>query len=409
MTPSERALICAPLLPTLPPGRRAAVRDTVPQVRGGRCRSNAARAKCAMHNGFHPPSASAARKRVDDALRRFARHTPRIVDAGLPRDPMSYRFMDSCGQPGSRDCWSERHARIVIAQGLVVPACPWRMAGFTLRHCVRHARFAAAPDGVTCQILSGSRRVAAARGTAARSPKRGSGSVVKRFGAALRAGREPLRPLRCPPFRALRGPPRRILPSSGTKCSGELPRSAVPKIAQRLLTRQGSYPALGILHPAIAVPGFHPYATIAIACGHSRCRAPRRRTVDADQFSGYSLLCISLSASWEWTNPCQLTQRAQSPPQPCLNRWPATSSTPCSGESPRFLPQAKEPVAQKSERPSPSGRAGRQRCNPHAYETIPILASRQLVGFRILQPGKTRHEPHSATCPTSPDTTAPAT
>ena len=81
MTPSRHALICAPLLPTLPPGRRAAVRDGLPQVRGGRCRSNAARAKCARHNGFHPPSVCAARKRVDDALRRFGLHTPRIPDA----------------------------------------------------------------------------------------------------------------------------------------------------------------------------------------------------------------------------------------------------------------------------------------------------------------------------------------
>ena len=68
-------LIYSPLLPRLPPGRRAAVRDTVPQVRGGRCRSSAARAKCGSHNGFHPPSACAARKQVDDALRRFV-HTP---------------------------------------------------------------------------------------------------------------------------------------------------------------------------------------------------------------------------------------------------------------------------------------------------------------------------------------------
>ena len=35
---------------------RAAVRGLSPQVRGGRCRSSAARAKCRLHNGFHRPT-----------------------------------------------------------------------------------------------------------------------------------------------------------------------------------------------------------------------------------------------------------------------------------------------------------------------------------------------------------------
>jgi len=40
-------------------------------VRGGRCRSSAARAKCPACNGLQCAVAWLARKRVDDALRRF--------------------------------------------------------------------------------------------------------------------------------------------------------------------------------------------------------------------------------------------------------------------------------------------------------------------------------------------------
>jgi len=44
--PSTRplALICYLVLPIVPPGSRAAVRGLSPKVRGGRCRSSAARA-----------------------------------------------------------------------------------------------------------------------------------------------------------------------------------------------------------------------------------------------------------------------------------------------------------------------------------------------------------------------------
>ena len=44
------------LLPMLTPGSRAAVRVVFPQVRGGRCRSNAARARCRIRNGLLRPS-----------------------------------------------------------------------------------------------------------------------------------------------------------------------------------------------------------------------------------------------------------------------------------------------------------------------------------------------------------------
>ena len=37
-------------------------------------------------------------------------HTPRIADAGAPRGPLSCPFGDFGGQPGSRGCWTERHA-----------------------------------------------------------------------------------------------------------------------------------------------------------------------------------------------------------------------------------------------------------------------------------------------------------
>ena len=62
-----RALICRRALRIVRSGSRATVRELFPQVRGGRCRSSAARAKGRLHNGFHSPSACATRKRVDDA------------------------------------------------------------------------------------------------------------------------------------------------------------------------------------------------------------------------------------------------------------------------------------------------------------------------------------------------------
>ena len=74
-------IVCYLVLPIVPLGSRAAVRGLSPQVRGGRCRSNAARAKCRLHNGFHCQTVWAVRKRDRDALRRFGSHTRRIVDA----------------------------------------------------------------------------------------------------------------------------------------------------------------------------------------------------------------------------------------------------------------------------------------------------------------------------------------
>ena len=78
-----RALPCYLLLPIVPPGSRAAVRRLSPQVRGGRCRSSAARAKCRMHNGFYRPTVRAARKRNSDALRRVVL-TPQQAFSRLP-------------------------------------------------------------------------------------------------------------------------------------------------------------------------------------------------------------------------------------------------------------------------------------------------------------------------------------
>ncbi len=69
--PGFRALPCYLLLPIVPPGSRAAVRRLSPQVRGGRCRSSAARAKCRWHNGFHGPTGCAVRKYNRDAFRRL--------------------------------------------------------------------------------------------------------------------------------------------------------------------------------------------------------------------------------------------------------------------------------------------------------------------------------------------------
>ena len=43
-------------LPIVTPGSRAAVGNVFPQVRGGRCRSSAARANCRSHNGLHRSS-----------------------------------------------------------------------------------------------------------------------------------------------------------------------------------------------------------------------------------------------------------------------------------------------------------------------------------------------------------------
>ena len=43
-------------LPMMSPGIRARVNGTRPNMRGGRCRSSAARANCRPHNGLHRPS-----------------------------------------------------------------------------------------------------------------------------------------------------------------------------------------------------------------------------------------------------------------------------------------------------------------------------------------------------------------
>ncbi len=80
------ALLCYLLLPIVPPGSRAAVRGLSPQVRGGRCRSSAARAKCRWYNGFHGPTGCAVRKHDGDAFRRFVL-TP---DAPMVKGPHSY-------------------------------------------------------------------------------------------------------------------------------------------------------------------------------------------------------------------------------------------------------------------------------------------------------------------------------
>ena len=75
------ALSCYLVLPILTLGSRAAVRDMFPQVRGGRCRSSAARAKCPACNGLQCAVAWLVRKRVDDALRRFVL-TPHAARCG---------------------------------------------------------------------------------------------------------------------------------------------------------------------------------------------------------------------------------------------------------------------------------------------------------------------------------------
>ena len=55
------ALLCCLALPIVPPGSRAAVRRLSPQVRGGRWRSSAARAKGRLHNGFLHPTGGSSR------------------------------------------------------------------------------------------------------------------------------------------------------------------------------------------------------------------------------------------------------------------------------------------------------------------------------------------------------------
>ena len=99
----------SPIGSIVPPGSRAAVRGLSLQVRGGRCRSSAARAKCRLHNGFHRPTACAVRKRDKDALRRVIL-TPDAVRIGAHRaadsDPQEFElkcFRTACaGVPGSR-------------------------------------------------------------------------------------------------------------------------------------------------------------------------------------------------------------------------------------------------------------------------------------------------------------------
>ena len=57
ITAARGALAMPDVLPVVTLGSRASVREPFPQVRGGRCRSSAARANCQMHNGFLRPTA----------------------------------------------------------------------------------------------------------------------------------------------------------------------------------------------------------------------------------------------------------------------------------------------------------------------------------------------------------------
>ena len=97
------------------------------------------------------------------------------VMQGCPGAPWpAFRGLSrSNGVPGLLDrAPCERHARIVIAPAPCVPTCHRRIARTTPAHCVRHARLAAAPCAAMRRILSGSGRVTAGRGAAARSPDR---------------------------------------------------------------------------------------------------------------------------------------------------------------------------------------------------------------------------------------------
>ena len=80
-----RALIRYLVLPTLPAGSRAAVRELFPEVRGGRGRSSADRASCRLQIGLLRANVRAVRKQDADAIRRFGhthRYTPHAL--GVP-------------------------------------------------------------------------------------------------------------------------------------------------------------------------------------------------------------------------------------------------------------------------------------------------------------------------------------
>ena len=74
---------CCLLLPRLPPGSRAAVWILFPELRGGRCRSSAARANYRQQVSLLRLIVQAARKQDGDALRRFGLtpHAPTVQRA----------------------------------------------------------------------------------------------------------------------------------------------------------------------------------------------------------------------------------------------------------------------------------------------------------------------------------------
>ena len=101
------ALSCYLVLPILTLGSRAAVRDMFPQVRGGRCRSSAARAKCPACNGLQCAVAWLVRKRVDDALRRFVLTPHASMMLVVPCAAMARAFLPNRRLWTTLYCWTE--------------------------------------------------------------------------------------------------------------------------------------------------------------------------------------------------------------------------------------------------------------------------------------------------------------
>ena len=79
-----RALLCYLVLPIALLGSCAAVRELFSHMCGGRCRSNAARAKCRLYTGLHRTSTWAVKKRDRDAFRRFILNADASVMQVMP-------------------------------------------------------------------------------------------------------------------------------------------------------------------------------------------------------------------------------------------------------------------------------------------------------------------------------------
>ena len=164
------------VLPTLPAGCRAAVRRPFLLMRGGRCRSSAARAKCRWQNGFHVPSAWASRKRDRDAFRRVVLTPERSPLQGPPTPALEYPGVRSSTPDDDNGGKQERGTSVFSGamRGFSYPCRPQGISRGLLSITGTRSPIARLPRAWRCNTLetrivcAGIRRIAPPRGPSGR-------------------------------------------------------------------------------------------------------------------------------------------------------------------------------------------------------------------------------------------------